>query len=307
MKYNLDNIKELPSRSHPFFLAPVRKIDLELSSGNPRNRILFYREMGTGAPILLLHGLWTTAYTFRYVLGEISKSNRVIVLEMFHPEENGRPPRDDYRPEYLKELYSSLCRSLGLVRPLLVAQAESGLGALLLAMEQPETLLGVITVDTCLHLTFGARLRGKWMQVNWLRNRWAKKNFAQPQQAACFMLGDDNPTDTSRQEIRQLAYRWSNFPQAQATSKILAQTLSPTYHQTFLQKLTQCLSSPEGFIVPVKILSGRSFGRLPRKIRENLSKPDKNIEVIDSPRLCGHLEVEASNRLCTLIASMIRS
>src|SRR4051794_19060348 len=69
-----------PLRSHGFEAMKSRELDVESRSfGLTRVHV---REFGHGPPLLLVHGLMTSSYSFRYVVGELGASYRVVAIDL---------------------------------------------------------------------------------------------------------------------------------------------------------------------------------------------------------------------------------
>jgi pimeloyl-ACP methyl ester carboxylesterase len=70
-----------PRRPHPYFDAAARELDMT-SAHFGRLRI-HYREYGRGTePLLLIHGLMTSSYSWRYVLEPLGARFRLIAPDL---------------------------------------------------------------------------------------------------------------------------------------------------------------------------------------------------------------------------------
>jgi pimeloyl-ACP methyl ester carboxylesterase len=73
-------LPELPSRPHPYFDAPMRTLAMTSAALGPIT--IHYREHGEGEPLLLIHGLMTSSYSWRYVLAALGARFRVIAPDL---------------------------------------------------------------------------------------------------------------------------------------------------------------------------------------------------------------------------------
>lgn len=73
-------LPELPARPHPYFASTPH--DLEMHSASLGRIRVHYREYGSGTPLLLIHGLMTTGYSWRYVLDGLGAHFRLIVPDL---------------------------------------------------------------------------------------------------------------------------------------------------------------------------------------------------------------------------------
>jgi pimeloyl-ACP methyl ester carboxylesterase len=69
-----------PTRPHPYFDVPTR--ELEMTSAHFGRIKVHYREHGHGEPLLLIHGLMTSSYSWRYVLEALGTRFRVIAPDL---------------------------------------------------------------------------------------------------------------------------------------------------------------------------------------------------------------------------------
>ncbi|MGI5200361.1 alpha/beta fold hydrolase [Spirillospora sp. CA-108201] len=77
---SLRALPERPRLPHSYFDA--EPVDIEMDSV-PFGRIrVHYRTAGSGPPLLLVHGLMTTGYSWRYVLADLAVAFRVIVVDL---------------------------------------------------------------------------------------------------------------------------------------------------------------------------------------------------------------------------------
>ena len=91
------SLPELPPKPHAFQSLPRKSIAV---SGMQ----LSYVEAGEGAPLLLIHGLMTSAYSFRYVASQLAKHYRVIALDLPGAGQSEAPQGLSQRPQELAEI-----------------------------------------------------------------------------------------------------------------------------------------------------------------------------------------------------------
>jgi pimeloyl-ACP methyl ester carboxylesterase len=75
-----DQLPATPKRAHRYFDVPARTLTLESAAFGSID--VHYRELGSGPPLLLIHGLMTTSYSWRYVLDDLARDWRVIVPDL---------------------------------------------------------------------------------------------------------------------------------------------------------------------------------------------------------------------------------
>ncbi|MGW0251940.1 alpha/beta fold hydrolase [Nocardia goodfellowii] len=73
-------LPESPLRPHPYFVAAACEVETDSAALGPVR--VHYREYGSGPPLLLIHGLMTTGYSWRYVLEGLGARFRLIIPDL---------------------------------------------------------------------------------------------------------------------------------------------------------------------------------------------------------------------------------
>jgi pimeloyl-ACP methyl ester carboxylesterase len=113
---------------------------LEASLGPERifrceNAAIHYHERGEGRPLVLLHGLGGSAYSWRYVADYFAKSYRVITIDLKGFGSSDKPPDQAYSPLDHGRIISRFIREKGLTGVVLVGNSLGGIVALVTYME----------------------------------------------------------------------------------------------------------------------------------------------------------------------------
>ena len=103
---------------------------------------------GSGAPVVLVPGLFGCAYGFRHLLDRLPAAGyRAIVVEPLAIGGSPRPQRADYSLTAQADRLAAAIRQLDTVPVLVVAHSVSGSIALRLAVRHPELVRGVVSLD----------------------------------------------------------------------------------------------------------------------------------------------------------------
>ncbi len=300
-----ESFPELPTESHPFFLLPEKSVTLRLADGRDPVEI-HYREAGDGIPVLLLHGLWTEAYTFRHLIGPLSKDMRLIIPELVDPSWLQAVETDFYYPGRLANLFLALIQELGLDKPVLVAHAESGLAALLLGLRQSQALRALMVVGASFELPLIVGAGGRVAANRWLIERRAMAGYKQPIQAAMAMIDYKDVTVTSRQEIRRLARRFMSLPTARVAMHIQALTRSPAYRKEITLELQAREDKPVAYPVPLGIVVGQADRLATPAQGEKLNSLFPGSELMVAENSSGAVQVEKHEWLVNAIRVLVR-
>ena len=106
---------------------------------------LYYEEQGKGPPLLLIHGLGASTFTWRFVVPELAKTHRVIAVDLKGFGQSDKPFDERYSVVDQAELLAQLIEEKDLRNLTLVGHSFGGGVALLLALEANQRLDSRIT------------------------------------------------------------------------------------------------------------------------------------------------------------------
>ncbi len=108
-----EDLPELPRTPHAYGSAEQHELDLH---SEPFGRIrVHHRTMGQGPPLLLVHGLMTTSYSWRYVLEPLSRHFTVYAPDLVGAGRSDKPLGARYSLANLATFVAEYQRALGIV------------------------------------------------------------------------------------------------------------------------------------------------------------------------------------------------
>ncbi|MFL5472647.1 MAG: alpha/beta fold hydrolase [Gemmatimonadales bacterium] len=127
--------------------APVDSIavrDIQVAKGET----LRITSMGSGKPVVLIPGLFGGAYSYRNITGPlVAQGYQAIVVEPLGYGASSHPKKADYSLDAQTERVARTLEQMGVRRALLVAHANgSGIG-FRLAVERPDLVRGLLSID----------------------------------------------------------------------------------------------------------------------------------------------------------------
>lgn len=138
-------LPEHPVRPHPYFDAEVRSLrvwtrefgDVDLS----------YRVWGSGPPLLLVHGLMTSSYSWRYALEPLGQHYTLYVVDMPGAGSSSMPAAH-YAAEALSDVLAAFIDSLRLGPCSVVGNSMGGYICMWLAMRRPSLVKKLVNLHS---------------------------------------------------------------------------------------------------------------------------------------------------------------
>ncbi len=95
-------------------------------------------DLGAGAPVVLLHGLGGSIYDWRHMMEPLSRTHRVVAIDLLGAGESDKPAGEDYSVAAQARRVKGLLDALGIPRATLVGNSYGGGVALRLAQDWPD-------------------------------------------------------------------------------------------------------------------------------------------------------------------------
>ncbi|HEX8068066.1 MAG TPA: alpha/beta fold hydrolase [Thermoleophilaceae bacterium] len=115
---------------------------------------LAYRELGSGPPVLLVHGWPTSSYLWRDVMPPIARSNRVVAIDLPGFGASDKPPGAHYGFELFSSAIDGLLAQLGIDEVALAGHDIGGPIALHWTLENPGRATRLALLNTLVYPEF---------------------------------------------------------------------------------------------------------------------------------------------------------
>lgn len=241
----LADLPDLPPRPHDFWTLAGRDLDVQVA-GRPVR--LHVKEVGSGPPLLLVHGLMTSAYSWRYVASTLGKRFHVVAPDL---PGAGRSPGDrhlDMAPGTVAEVLRGLLDALGWQSARVVGNSLGGWHAAWLAAAHPERVERLVILHApgfpearLVALAVATRLPGAEAVLRWLTR-----------DAEAFVLANvhyRDPGILSREETREYGRIFGDAGQAGTFFRILRNGLLPADMRRLHARLREApLPMPVGLV-----------------------------------------------------------
>lgn len=130
---------ELPERppvAHDFFSLRRETATVPMEGRAPVK--LSYVRAGSGPPLLLVHGLLTSAYSWRYVISPLAEKYTVVAVDLPGAGKSDAPADLSASPRVLGELLDGFVKQLGWEKAYVVGNSMGGYVTLWWALAHPE-------------------------------------------------------------------------------------------------------------------------------------------------------------------------
>jgi pimeloyl-ACP methyl ester carboxylesterase len=247
--------RELPALPRvPHAYARTQARDLSVTTEALGSTSAHVRVHGSGPPLLLVHGLMTSSYSWRYVFEPLGKHFTVYAPDLpgsGHSVASNGPP---YSPLVLADWLSALQRALGIRGCAVIGNSMGGYIAMRLALRDPESMSRLINVHSpgvpewrlhalgaLLALPRAQELLAWYVQRDPLR--WAHKNVHYYDESL-----------KSLEEAREYGRPLGTPEGARAFVKTLAETMAIRDVREFHAELAARHAHRQAFPVPLMLM-----------------------------------------------------
>ncbi len=263
-----EDLPEAPPRPHPYFRAEAHEARLRTDSFGTVG--IHWRTAGSGPPLLLVHGLMTSGYSWRYVLEPLGRHFTLYVPDLPGMGRSEKPDRS-YHPDRLADFLGELVEAWGLTGCRIVGNSLGGYLAMRLALRHPGALGPLVNLHSpglplrrLYALRAALSLPGSGALLRRLVHRdpvrWAHRNVHYYDERL-----------KSLEEAREYAAPLRSTVGVQAFGRILKETLNPREMAAFLRILRARRDRGLSFPVPLLLLYADQDPMVPPRVGDALA------------------------------------
>ncbi|HLV39067.1 alpha/beta hydrolase, partial [Xanthomarina sp.] len=108
---------------------------------------VYFKEQGSGEPVVLLHGFLENCYMWKDIISEISKTNRVIAIDLLGHGKTGSLGYI-HSMELMAEAIEAVLNHLQIKKHILIGHSMGGYVALAYAEKNPNSLNGLCLMNS---------------------------------------------------------------------------------------------------------------------------------------------------------------
>jgi pimeloyl-ACP methyl ester carboxylesterase len=300
---------------HPYYELPdeLVQVELEDEQGTTRGVRVRHKTLGAGPPLVLVHGLMTSSYSWRYVIEPLSRHYRVLVPDLIGSGLTDKPLDFVYSVANVARFLRAYVREVTREPVYLVGNSLGGLysvRALLDAKSEPLARRFVLmhapgypfARTRALNALLGAPLLGGGLAslVARVSHRWPRTFVAKN----VHYLRKDM---MSEEEAAEYGGLFSTLDGARVFARILHESVDPREHAQIIGELEARVRAGTPFPCPTKILYARKDVMVPASFgpRFHADIPGSDFEWMDD---ASHfLQVDAPERTVEHILAFDRS
>lgn len=279
-----DSIPDQPRKPHAF--SRTRGVELELDSADFGRQRVHYRELGEGPPLLLVHGLMTSSYSWRYVFAPLAEHFRVIAPDLPGAGRSAAPDVP-YTAAALAQWILDLQRALDIRGCACIGNSMAGYLTMRSALVDTGAFSRLVDIHSpglpeprLYALSTALSVPGVRAFVSWLARRdperWVHRNVH---------YWDE--TLKSREEAREYGGPLGTSEGSKAFVRYLGDTMSPWAMRDFRSELEK-----RKFPVPLLLVYARRDPMVPPKMGERLHEllPDAELRWLEESSHFSHVD-----------------
>jgi pimeloyl-ACP methyl ester carboxylesterase len=138
-------VPESPRIPHRYFETDERSVTFD---SRPFGRVRVHvRVFGSGPPLLLLHGLMTTSYSWRYVLEPLGARHTLYMPDLVGAGRSDKPDRS-YHPDALADSIGETMTALGIYGAPIIGNSLGGYLAMRLSLRDPAAMSRLVNLHS---------------------------------------------------------------------------------------------------------------------------------------------------------------
>lgn len=294
------DVPEQPRVPHRFWESAERTVRVETPAWGALD--VSVRVYGSGPPLLLVHGLMTTSYSWRYVLPLLGERYTLYMPDLVG---SGRSDKPDvrYRPDDLADSVGATMRALGIAGCPVVGNSMGGYLCMRLAMRDPAVMSRLVNLHSPGVVTpRNVALSTAWRVlprpesivralVNVAPERWVHNNVH---------YWDE--TLKSREEHREYAAQLKTLEGTRAFARNLGDTLDANEMRRFERRLKELGGR---FPVPLRLVYAERDPMVPAEVGRRLHGLLPGAEMVWLKDASHFAHVDATERFVDAISDFL--
>lgn len=300
-----EDLPEAPRIPHPYFDAEALEVVVSAPGWPPvRTHV---RRFGAGPPLLLVHGLMTSGYSFRYVLEPLGARFTCYVPDLPSAGRSDAPLEPRYGPAALARFIGALQSALSIRGCPIVGNSMGGYLCMRLALDDPGAMSRLVNLHSpgipearLYALAAALAVPGSRRVLRWLVqrdvHRWAHAN-----------VHYYDETLKSLEEAREYASPLRTDAGVAGLAKYLGEALAPGPMRDLQRELALRRADGRGFPVPLLLMYAERDPMVPARFGARFSERIPDAQMVWLERASHFAHVDAVERFIPPTLDFLRS
>ncbi len=256
-----DDLPQAPAHPHSFFALDSVEVPVKLPRREAPIRI-HCKMAGDGPPLLLIHGLMTSGYSFRYIVPALAGKYQVIVPDLPGAGRSEAPIDLSMSPQSVAQLIASLILALHIEPPFVVGNSLGGYQSLWFAVLFPDHVRKLIVMHApgfpqfrLSVMRFLLAFRGGRFLARWMMCR-------EPEGFVARNIHYYDPSIMSCEEAREYGAIFRDRDRTEVFIRILREGLDPGPMRELEERLSE-IRDGKGRLPPVRLFWAREDTMVP--------------------------------------------
>jgi len=295
-------LPESPRRAHPF--ARTESRDVEVGSARFGRVRIHVREFGAGPPLLLIHGLMTSSYSYRYLLEPLGAHYRLIIPDLPGAGRSDKPDRP-YHADALADFIGELVAALGVRGCPVVANSLGGHLCMRHALGDPGAFSRLVNIHSPAFAIARLWALAGALAVPGARPLLRRFIARDPERWVYRNVHYYDETLKSREETREYGQPLTSDEGRIAFLHYLTDTMAPRGFSAFERDLTRRRDAGEAFPIPLLLIYSRIDPLVPPATGERLHAlvPGARLEWLADTSHFAH--VDSPDRIVPLLLDFL--
>lgn len=297
-------LPERPHKAHPYFEARGETVSMRSRPLGAMNAHV--RVFGSGPPLLLVHGLMTSSYSWRYVLEPLGARFTLFMPDLPGNGRTDAPQDVRYDPESLAEWLGELQQQLGIRGCPVIGNSMGGYLCMRLALRDPGAMSRLVNMHSpgvpevrlkALETVF--KLPGTLALTAFLARlspeRWVHRNVHYWDESL-----------KSLEEAREYGAPLATREGSRAFAKHLSETMALGPIVEFQNALIARKTRGEGFPVPLLLLYAERDPMVPPRFGDVFAARIPGAKLVRLPEASHFAHVDAVDRFVPPVLDFLR-
>ena len=294
---------------HPYYDVPDAFVDVafEDEQSHARRVRVRYKTLGEGPPLVLVHGLMTSSYSWRFVLEPLSRKYRVFVPDLIGSGATDKPADLVYSVGNVARFLAAYVQEIAKEPVYLVGNSLGGLYSVRALLDDERLARRFVLMHApgypfvrtrALNALLGAPLVGPALAslVARVSHQWPRTFVAKN----VHYLRKDMMSEEEAAEYGEL---FSTIEGARVFARILHESVDPNEHASIIEELRARTRAARPFPCPTKILYARKDVMVPASFGPLFHADIPGSELVWMDDASHFLQVDAPERTVDQIVS----